>query len=348
MKLGRTLEEVYPAGGALFLREMALAVWAQAGRDWRCKHLDTPSWSLTGASVPAPDEHAMGSTHGSSTDHRPDWQPAGLAVLVSQDGGVPLGSPRWDGHTSDPTMFQARAQALMATFQPAPSPRALVADAHLDPEDHAATLPSRGLSTRLPNTRTLVSPVSTDALRGDTGPRVQDTTRSPRVECWHAGMAQRWLVVSAAAAWPRAEAPVSQAQQRDEEAIAKPRVPWQAPRVETPEAADAALGALATAWTSHQVASSSLLAQPREACTGRPTPPTPIQALTWPSTGLLGRMTRSWGTASQPTPALGSGAMWTHTRSALPTSCRPTQGQPRPRGAVGSSTLRGAGCGRGL
>ena len=94
-------------------------------------------------------------------------------------------------------------------------------------------------------------------------------------------MDQRWLVVSSEAALQRAEATVSKAQQRESEAIAKQLFHLQAQRFETPEAAQAALDALATTWTYHQVASSSLIAHKRDAGQGRPTPTTPITAIKW-------------------------------------------------------------------
>jgi hypothetical protein len=75
-KRGRTLDEVHAYGGDLLVSERALAVWAQEGIAARFNHLDTPRFALPGAYVPARDEHAMASTHGSSTDHRPDVQPA--------------------------------------------------------------------------------------------------------------------------------------------------------------------------------------------------------------------------------------------------------------------------------
>src|SRR5207244_768990 len=55
----------------------------------------------------------------------------------------------------------------------------------------------------------------------------------------------------------------------------------QAKRFETPQAAQAALGALATSWTYHQVASSSLIDHKRYAGQGRPTPTAPIKAIEW-------------------------------------------------------------------
>ena len=58
-------------------------------------------------------------------------------------------------------------------------------------------------------------------------------------------MAQRGLGVSAEAAGPRAEATRHTAPQRAAEASAPPRLPVQAQRVETPEAATAALDTLA-------------------------------------------------------------------------------------------------------
>jgi len=110
---------------------------------------------------------------------------------------------------------------------------------------------------------------------------VHDTLRYQRVELCHYGMAQCWLVVSSEAALQRAEATISKAQQREYEAIEKQLFHLQAKRFETPEAAQAALGALATSWTYHQVASSSLMEHKRYACQGRPTPTTPIKAIEW-------------------------------------------------------------------
>jgi transposase len=280
-KLGRTLDEVYTYGGDLLFSELALAVCAQEGIDLRFHHLDTTSFSLTGAYVPDTDEQAIVITHGYSKDHRPDLKQAILELMVSQDGGVPFVSKSWDGNTSDTKIFQERAQALMATFKTAPSPRYLVADSKLYNEDNAANLHTLGFITRLPNTLKLVSQVITDALRWGTWHRVNDTTRYHRVELCHYGMAQRWLVVSSEAALQRAEATVSKAQQREYEAIEKQLFHLQAQRFETPEAAQAALGALATSWTYHQVASSSLIEHKRYACKGRPTPTAPIKAIEW-------------------------------------------------------------------
>ncbi len=216
-----------------------MAVWAQERIDLRFHPLDTTSCARSGDSVPDRDEHAMTLTHGDAKDHRPDLTQAVLALRGSQDGGVPFVSTSWEGHASDTQMFQERAAALMATLKRAPTPRSLVADAQLYQEDHAANLRQLGLITRIPTTLKLVAQVIGHARRWDTWHRLDETTRC-------------WLVVSSQAALERAKASVNKAQQREADAMEKPLFPLHAQRCETPEAAQAALGALEPSWRSHQ------------------------------------------------------------------------------------------------
>jgi transposase len=176
---------------------------------------------------------------------------------VSQDGGVPLVSKRWDGHTSDTQIFKERAEALMAAVASAPTPRYLVADATLSTEDTAATLAKLGLITRIPGTLKLVSQVITQALQRDRWHHLDETTRYDGMALCHYGMAQRWLVVSSQAAMERAEASITNAQQREWETIGKPLLHLHAKRFPTSEAAQAALTALV-----HIVARSSARHQP--------------------------------------------------------------------------------------
>jgi transposase len=75
-QLGRTLDEVYGYGCDLVLSALALAICTQEGIDRRCNHLDTTSFSLSGAYVPERDEQAITITHGYSKDHRPDLKQA--------------------------------------------------------------------------------------------------------------------------------------------------------------------------------------------------------------------------------------------------------------------------------
>jgi transposase len=282
LKLGRTLDEAHAYGCALLLSELALAVCQQERMDFCFHHLDTTSFALTGAYVPESDTQAMAITHGDSKDPRPDLQQAVLELMVSQDGGVPLVSKSWDGNTAETQMFQERAQAFMQTFARSPPPRYGVADAKLYTEENAATLHKLGFITRMPNTCKLVAQVIGQALQWATWQRVDDTTRYQRIELGHYGRAQRGLVVYAQAAFERAEATVSKAQQREYAAIDKHLFHLQAPRFETPEAAQAALAAVAKRWKYHQVEHHPLIEPKRYGGKGRPTSTTPIQAIAWP------------------------------------------------------------------
>jgi hypothetical protein len=90
---------------------------------------------------------------------------------------VPWLSHSWDGNASDTQIFQARAHALLATLQGAPSPRSVVADATLYPAEHAPTLATLGFIPRMPGTLTRVSQGITPALPGDTWQGLDTTTR---------------------------------------------------------------------------------------------------------------------------------------------------------------------------
>jgi transposase len=280
-KLGRTLDAAYTYGCDALFQELALAVCAQEGIDQRFNHLDTTSFALSGEYVPDGDEHALTITHGYSKDHRPDLKQAVLELMVSQDGGVPCVSKRWDGHTSDIQVFQERAQALMTAFAHTPSPRYLVADAKLYHADNAPHLKHIGFITRIPNTLGVVSQVIRQALTWDTWHPVDANIRYQRLELCHYGMAQRWLVVYSQAAFERAAATLKKATQREDEAINKSLFHLQAQRFPTPEAAQDALAAVAKRWQYHQVESSHLTEHTRYAGKGRPTPRTPRKAIVW-------------------------------------------------------------------
>ena len=173
--LGRTLDEAHAYGCNLLFEDLALAVCTHEGIDLRFNHLDTTSFALTGDSSPDRDEHAICITHGYSKDHRPDLKQAVLALLVSQDGGIPLVRKSWDGNTSDTRIFQERAAALLSACKTTPSPRYLIADAKLSCEDTVAHLAKLGLITRIPATLKVVAQVISQALQWNTWQPVDPT-----------------------------------------------------------------------------------------------------------------------------------------------------------------------------
>src|SRR5712664_4191201 len=280
-KLGRSLDKGFAYGCDTLFSEIALAVCQQEGVALKFNCLDTTSFSLTGAYVPETDTQAIAITHGYSKDHRPDLKQAVLELMVAQDGGVPLMSQSWDGNASDTKVFQERAQTLMATFQGAPSPRYVVADAKLYSEENAANLKKLGFITRVPGTLKLVTHVIAQALRWDTWHSLDETTRYQAIELCHYGMAQRWLVVRSQASYERAVASVDKARQREAAAIDKQLFHLQAQRFETPTQAQATLSGLAKQWCYHQVESEELIEHKRYSKKGRPTGGTPLKAIEW-------------------------------------------------------------------
>jgi transposase len=193
----------------------------------------------------------------------------------------PLMSKSWDGNASDTQIFQERAQALIATFRGAPTPRSLVADAKLYNEATAAHLKHLGFSTRIPGTLKRVTQVITQALPGDTWCLFDEATRDQPLELCHFGMAQRWLVVCSQASLERAEARVNKACQREAETIKQPLFPLQAKRFETLGQAQQAFSGLAHPWRSHHIASHELIDHKRSATKGRPAAATPMKATQW-------------------------------------------------------------------
>lgn len=280
-KLGRTLDEVHTSGCDLLLSEMARAVCQQAAIDQRFTHRDTTRFSLTGAYGAERDQQAIPITHGYAKDHRPDLTQAVLALMVSQDDGVPLVSQSWDGNVSESQMFQDRAKALLSTFAQSATPRSLLADRKLYSKDHATHLKPLGFITRMPDTLQLVSQVSSQALRSAPWQALDDTTRYHRLELGHYGMAQRCLVVCSEAARQRADTPVSPAQKRACAASEQQLLHLQAQRFERHHSAQAALATLAKSWHSHPVASTELVEHKRYAGKGRPSAKAPLQGVLW-------------------------------------------------------------------
>ena len=122
-------DEAAAAGDHRWCEELALAVWAHAGRDLRGHHRDTTRVALPGAYVPARDAPARRMPPGDAQDHRPDLPQAVVARLVSHDGGIPVVRQRWAGHPADTQGCRKRAAAVIRACQDTPRPRDRVAAA---------------------------------------------------------------------------------------------------------------------------------------------------------------------------------------------------------------------------
>ena len=307
LKLGRTLDAIHAYGCDLWLSELALARCAQEHIEQRFHHLATTRFSLSGTSVPESDEHAMHITHGYAKDHRPDLQQVVVELLVSQDGGVPLVSKSWDGNTSDTPIFKERAEALMAAFARAPTPRSLGADAKLSTEDTAPTRADWALSPafRAPSSwcrRSFPRPCRR------TGGIVW--TRRPALTVWSC----------VTTAWPNAGW------------SSRHRLPWSAPRraslkhrsvkgtlshshcctcmpnvLRRLKRRKPPCTALSNVWRYPQRVTSQVTEHKRYAGKGRPPPPVPARRLRGRCTPRSDPLRRSLRPTSNGTPALSLG-----------------------------------------
>jgi len=281
-KLGRSLAKACAYGCDTLCSEIALAVCRQEGIACPCTCLDTTSVSLPGAYGPATDTQAMALTDGSAKDHRPDVQQAVLALMVTQEGGVPLMRQRGDGNASDPTGFKKRGAALITPCAASETPRSLIAEAKLSTAAHAPNWARLPFIPRMPEPLHVTPQVSEQAWAWGEWPPRHETVRSQRVERCHDGMAQRGLVVSSQDAWQRAGHTLAKAQAHELEQAQKQLFHLQAQRFPSETDARAALETIAQRWRSHQRAEVSRTPQSQSARTGRPPPQTPRQALQGP------------------------------------------------------------------
>ena len=151
-QLGRTRDEAYPDGCDRWLHGLAVAVCAQghgpALQSSRHHQLFAQGGGRSRQRCAGDDDHRRRLQRSPARPHARGFGTAGLARW-----GRSLLRTSWDGHTADLTVFQERAQALVAAFQKAPSPRDLSADATLSHGDHASNLQPLGCITRMPRTR---------------------------------------------------------------------------------------------------------------------------------------------------------------------------------------------------
>ncbi|HSX81203.1 MAG TPA: IS1634 family transposase [Candidatus Saccharimonadia bacterium] len=280
-KLGRSLDKTFSYGCDTLFSEVALAVCQQEEVALTFTCLDTTSFSLTGAYVPETDAQAIAITYGYSKDHRPDLKQAVLALMVAQDGGVPLMSQSWDGNASDTVVFKARCEALLTQFAASETPRYVIADAKLYTAANAPNLARLPFMTRIPETFAVTRQVIEQAWAWGEWQPLDETVKYQRVELCHYGMAQRWLVVSSQDAWQRAEQTLAKAQAKESAQVQQQLFHLQAQRFPSESEARVALEAIAQRWRSHQLAQVSLTPHRQYARQGRPTKQTPGKAIQW-------------------------------------------------------------------
>jgi hypothetical protein len=239
--LGRSLGKVCSYGWDLWGSDSAPPVCRQAGIDLRFNRRDTTSFARTGAYAPETATQAMAILHGYAKAHRPDLPHAVLALMVSHDGGVPLLRQSWDGKASDTSVCKARGAACSAQCQARAAPRYLLAEAQVSTEVHAPHLTCVPFIPRRPETLKVTQQVLEQAWAGGEWQPLAATTSSQRVALGHEGSAPRGLVVAAQEAGQRATTTVAKAQGTAYGQGQKQRLPLQAQRLASGEAARTAL-----------------------------------------------------------------------------------------------------------
>ena len=221
-KLGRALDACYEYGCDNLFSEISMAVCQQEKVDCRFNSEDTTTFTLTGDYEVDSDEHAIEITHGYSKDHRPDLKQAVLELMVSQDGGIPIISQAWSGNASDNKIFKERAKKLTTSFKNSDAPRYLVADSKLYfKENLEGPLKEIPFITRVPGSISLEKEMIRKSLNENHWNELDKENKYHSLDVTHAGLEQRWVVVSSKAMKNRAEKRILKAVSKEKERVEK-------------------------------------------------------------------------------------------------------------------------------
>jgi transposase len=208
--LGRTLDWLYAHDPTALFAGIARQARQRFGVSARQVHVDTTSFSVSGAyaTAEAADEpeaaeaQAIAVTYGYSRDHRADLKQWMLALATTRQGDVPLFCQALDGNASDKVNLLAAVEALAEQLRRADEGAhtetpIFVADSGLYSADNVARLGAAGVRwiSRVPDT----SKEAHAALKVADDAWQQDGLNPARVRWW-APVAkppegERWLVV---------------------------------------------------------------------------------------------------------------------------------------------------------
>lgn len=266
-KLGRSLEEVYDYGCDVLFAEISHSVCQQEQVNQQFNHLDTTSFSVSGAYENCTDEQAIKLTYGYSRDCRPDLKQAILELVVSQDGGIPLVSQSWSGNLNDSEIFQKRMQHLIEVFKDSPIPRYLVADAKLYSDPNQTWLKQIPFLTRVPANRKDNEAYVSLALSVAEWIDLDENTGYQEFE--HES-GERWIVVYSQQAQQRSEIRVDKQILREAEEMTKKIRRLHRQKFACQEDAEKALRNLEKECQYHKLVEINVRAEEKHAKAGRP------------------------------------------------------------------------------
>lgn len=110
--LGRTLDWLHDHDPTALFAGIARQARQRFGIGARQVHVDTTSFSVTGAYTADLDAHTLAVTYGYSRDHRADLKQWMLALATTRTGDVPLFCQALNGNASDKESLVAAVEAL--------------------------------------------------------------------------------------------------------------------------------------------------------------------------------------------------------------------------------------------
>jgi len=270
-KIGRILDRLHTFGTETLFSHIAVDVCEQEHVDFRFNHLDTSAFSLTGEYLPDSDERAISIIHGHSKDHRPDLKQVMLEMMVTQDGGIPTLFKSLDGNSSDNTVFQERAAALIKEFEQSDTPRYIVADCKIYTRNNAQNLRKLLFVTRIPQNIQEVAGTITQALNTpDEWLEFDDGRKVKEFNVEHYEIKQRRLVVSSETSREKAVGKIEKKVKKEKVTIRKDIFHLRADRFHRAEDAIRAGGKLAGKWKTHNLSSYEIIEHKRYKGKGRP------------------------------------------------------------------------------
>jgi transposase len=231
--LGRTLDWLYAHDPTTLFAGLALRARRAFGIAARQVHVDTTSFSVSGAYAGAGpeageaaagdlDAQAVAITYGYSRDRRADLKQWMLALATTRDGDLPLFLRPLDGNSSDQVSLVAAIEALREQLHAADANASarFVADGGLYSEANMARLNAAGVAwvSRVPST---LSAAKAALERTDVTPDTWRTSADGRTRYWSQHLelgqgAERWCIVRTTAGEEGARATLTRHLQKDE------------------------------------------------------------------------------------------------------------------------------------
>jgi transposase len=205
--LGRTLDWLYDHDPTALFAGIARQARQCFGLAARQVHVDTTSFSVTGAYAADLDAHTLAVTYGYSRDHRADLKQWMLALATTRAGDVPLFCRALDGNASDKVSLVAAVEALAEQLRTPDEGETeapiFVADSGLYSAENVARLSAAGVHgiSRIPDTCT---PARAALEVADDGWQQASTLYWAAVPQAPAG--ERWVVVRTTQGEERARA----------------------------------------------------------------------------------------------------------------------------------------------